>query len=95
MGMALDMRRRVTRERTDELRRRQRVDEARKLIFQLGAPVDGSRVQTILNEESYVPVRVSAAAIYRFIFTYLCLKLERILYAISRSWCQHVFAFCS
>ncbi|KAG2029512.1 hypothetical protein BDR03DRAFT_1018277 [Suillus americanus] len=61
MGMVLDMRRRVTQERTDSLRRRQRVEEARKLIFELGAPVDGSRVKAILNEESYVPIRVSAA----------------------------------
>jgi hypothetical protein len=61
MGMVLDMRRRVTQERTDSLRRQQRVEEARKLIFELGAPVDGSRVKAILNEESYVPIRVSAA----------------------------------
>ncbi|KAG0703308.1 hypothetical protein DFH29DRAFT_998600 [Suillus ampliporus] len=57
MGMMLDMRRRVTRERIDDLRCQQRVEDARKLIFQLGAPVDGSRVKAILNEESYVPIR--------------------------------------
>jgi len=59
MGMVLDMNRRVTRERTDNLRWQQCVDEARTLIFELGVPVDGSRVKAILNEESYVPIRVS------------------------------------
>jgi hypothetical protein len=68
MGMVLDVRRRVVQERTDSLRQRQRVEEARKLIFELGAPVDGSRVKAILNEESYVPIRVSAAT-YLSMFT--------------------------
>ncbi|KAG1864616.1 hypothetical protein C8R48DRAFT_656144 [Suillus tomentosus] len=62
MGMVLDMRRRVTQEHTDSLRRRQRVEEARKLIFEIGAPVDGSRVKAILNEESYVPIRNTFSA---------------------------------
>jgi hypothetical protein len=68
MGMVLDMKHRVTQERTDSLRQQQRVEEARKLIFELGAPVDGSHVKVILNEESYVPIRVSAA-IYLSMFT--------------------------
>ena len=64
MGMVLDMNQRVARGRTDNRRRQQRVDEARRLIFELGAPVDGSRVKAILNEESYVPIRVSIMGLF-------------------------------
>jgi hypothetical protein len=59
MGMKLDMRRRVTREHIDNVTRRQHVEEARALIFQLGVLVDGACVKAILNDESYVPICVS------------------------------------
>jgi len=68
MGMVLDMNQRVARGRTDNRRRQQRVDEARRLIFELGAPVDGSRVKAILNEESYVPIRVSIMGLFSIRF---------------------------
>jgi len=68
MGMVLDMNQRVARGRTDNRRRQQRVDEAHRLIFELGAPVDGSRVKAILNEESYVPIRVSIMGLFSIRF---------------------------
>jgi len=68
MGMVLDMNQRVARGRTDNRRRQQRVDEARRLIFELRAPVDGSRVKAILNEESYVPIRVSIMGLFSIRF---------------------------
>jgi len=66
MGMKLDMRRRVTGERVDNTRRQQRVEEARVLIFKLGVPVNGARVKAILDEESYVPIRVSDSTYFIF-----------------------------
>jgi len=62
MGTKLDMKRRQTQTRVDDRRRQRHVEYARKLIFELGAAVDGKRVQDILNDESYVPVRVSSIA---------------------------------
>jgi hypothetical protein len=44
----------------DNATRRRHVEEARALIFQLGVPVDGARVKAILDDESYVPIRVSS-----------------------------------
>ncbi|KAH7921017.1 hypothetical protein BV22DRAFT_1107414 [Leucogyrophana mollusca] len=43
-------------QRVDSEARRRHVKEARDLIFELGAAVDGTRVKAILDEYSYVPV---------------------------------------
>lgn len=66
MGTKLDMKCRETRQRVDNERRRRRVEDARKLIFQTGASVDGARVKALLNAESYVPVRVSVCLFRAF-----------------------------
>jgi hypothetical protein len=59
MGTKRDMKRRIRRMRKDDRKHHREVEDARKLIFQLGVPVDGSRVKKILNDESLVPTRVS------------------------------------
>lgn len=59
MGSRLDMKRRIRRMRKDDRIHLREIDDARALIFQLGAPVDGTRVKAILNDESLVPTRVS------------------------------------
>ncbi|KAF9230351.1 hypothetical protein BU15DRAFT_57343 [Melanogaster broomeanus] len=55
MGTARDMGRRITKVRVDDAKRQLRVRQARVLIFKKGAPVNGQRVQALLNEQSYVP----------------------------------------
>lgn len=59
MGAEGDMNDRMTLQRVDDQARRKKIDQARKLIYQRGAPVDGKRVKSILNSESLVPTRVS------------------------------------
>jgi len=86
MGMVLDVRRRVVQECTDSLQRWQRVEEAQKLIFELGALVDGSRVKAILNEESYVPICVSAATVSN--------KTVAMFALIWLFWLYHCGDFC-
>lgn len=59
MGTKLDMKRRERTQRTDNERRRRRVEQARALMFKQGASINSQRVQNILNEESLVPTWVS------------------------------------
>jgi len=59
MGTEGDMLDRLTLQRVDDQARRNKINRARKLIFERGAPVDGKRVKSILNSESLVPTRVS------------------------------------
>jgi hypothetical protein len=61
MGTEGDMNDRITLRRVDDQARRNKIDRARKLIFQRGAPVDGKRVKSVLNSESLVPTRVSCS----------------------------------
>lgn len=58
MGTKLDMKRRVKRLRKDDRKHQREIEDARSLIFRLGASVDGTRVRRILNDESLVPTRV-------------------------------------
>jgi hypothetical protein len=53
------MKRRLRHMRKDNSIIRREVDDARVLIFQTGASVDGTRVKGILNDKSLVPTRVS------------------------------------
>jgi hypothetical protein len=59
MGTKLDMKRRETKQRVDNEHHRRDIENARKLIFERGVPVDGARIKAILSDESYVPIRVS------------------------------------
>jgi hypothetical protein len=59
MGTKRDMKCRIRHMRKDDGKHHREVEDAGRLIFQLGVPVDGSRVKNILNDESLVPTRVS------------------------------------
>jgi hypothetical protein len=59
MGTEGDMLDQLTLQRVDDQARCNKINRARKLIFERGAPVDGKRVKSILNSESLVPTRVS------------------------------------
>jgi hypothetical protein len=61
MGTEGDMNDRMTLQRVDDQAHRKKIDLARKLIYQRGAPVDGKRVKSILNSESLVPTRISCS----------------------------------
>lgn len=59
MGTKPDLRRRDRSQRIDDNSRRHNVAKARSLIFEKGAPVSGTWVNGLLNDESLVPTRVS------------------------------------
>ena len=58
LGMKNDMKRRVNKPREESDAHRWNVEAAREQIYEHGAAVDGSTVQGILGEGSYVPIRV-------------------------------------
>ncbi|KAG6827318.1 hypothetical protein H0H92_012339 [Tricholoma furcatifolium] len=57
LGGKLDRQRRQTRMRTDDERRRNTVEKARKLIFQKGYNVEGSIIKTLLKNQSLTSAR--------------------------------------
>jgi hypothetical protein len=60
MGMARDMRQRITLARVDDDVRRRKVGVARDIIYGKNYAVDSAPVEAILKEESLVPSSVSA-----------------------------------
>jgi hypothetical protein len=59
MGTKVDMKRWIGRMWKDNRIHCREINDAQVLIFQVGAPIDGTRVKNILNEKSLVPTRVS------------------------------------
>jgi hypothetical protein len=60
MGMRQDMTQRKTLARVDDEDRRQKIDCARKIIYEKNYAVDTENVETLLQPESLVPTSVSA-----------------------------------
>lgn len=60
MGMARDMRQRVTLARVDDDAKRRKVEIARDIIYKKNYAVDSAAVEAILKEESLVPASVSS-----------------------------------
>jgi len=61
MGMARDMRQRVTLARVDDDANRRKVETARDIIYKKNYAVDSAAVEAILKGESLVPSSVSGA----------------------------------
>ncbi|KAG2064475.1 hypothetical protein BDR04DRAFT_1130754 [Suillus decipiens] len=59
MGTKHDMKHRIRHMRKDDGKHHREVEDAHRLIFQLGVPVDGSCIKNILNDESLVLTRNS------------------------------------
>jgi hypothetical protein len=93
MGTKLDMKRRTTQLRVDDAHRRRHVNEARALIFESGAAVDGARVKAILNNESYVPVRVSVIS-FSYVLNSTLMKLNRTHSLLSCRHSTSIFSLC-
>ncbi|KAK7041857.1 hypothetical protein VNI00_008814 [Paramarasmius palmivorus] len=64
LGMKNDMKRRVNKPREESDAHRWNVEAAREQIYEHGAAVDGSTVQGILGEGSYVPIRNAFSALF-------------------------------
>ena len=58
MGMPQDMKQRMTLARTDDVRRRNLVKNAREIIYAKNYAVDSDVVETLLKDESLVPTMV-------------------------------------
>ena len=54
MGMRRDMKHQAQKARIDSIHWQRRIQQAQKLIFESGASISGSRMQDLLNDESYV-----------------------------------------
>lgn len=80
---------RLALQRVDDQARRKKIDHARKLIFQRGAPVDGKRVKSILNSESLVPTRVSTQS---YVIFKLWLMKSRTHFPIAFSPSDSIFS---
>jgi hypothetical protein len=59
MGMPLDMKQRETLARVDDEDRRQKIDTARKIIYNKNYAVDTENVEILLQPQSLVPTSVS------------------------------------
>jgi hypothetical protein len=58
MGKYLDMRRRKTLARIDDVKRRNRVEIARKIIYEKNYGISSRAVEKLLQEDSLVPTTV-------------------------------------
>ena len=65
MGMRRDMAQRKTLARIDNVKRRNRVEMARKMIYEKGYVVDSRAVEVLLQEDSLVPTAVRAFSFLR------------------------------
>jgi hypothetical protein len=61
MGMARDMRQRVTLARVDDDAKRRKVEMARDIIYKKNYAINSAPVEAILKDESLVPSSVSTA----------------------------------
>lgn len=59
MGTLFDMNTRKEQLRVDDDAHRKKIAKARKLIFKHGASINGVRVQSLLQDGSFVPTKVS------------------------------------
>jgi hypothetical protein len=66
MGKEQDMKQRRTLPRVDDKDRKERVAEARKLIYDKRTAVNGKAVESILQFDSLVPISVRQETIYLF-----------------------------
>jgi hypothetical protein len=64
MGTVLDMAQRKSLARIDDVRRRDRVEAAREVIYTNNSAVDGVAVQNLLKEDSLVPNTVSVFSVF-------------------------------
>lgn len=58
LGMALDKCQRLTLKRVDDISRRSKVADARRLIFKKNYAVNSTALESILKDESLVPTSV-------------------------------------
>jgi hypothetical protein len=73
MGMHGDMAQRRTLARIDDVKRRNRVETARKKIYEKGYVVDSTVVEDLLQEDSLVPTAVCAFCPLRWLILMLML----------------------
>ena len=73
MGMRRDMAQRKTLARIDNVKRRNRVEMARKMIYEKGYVVDSRAVEVLLQEDSLVPTAVRAFSFLRRLISMLIL----------------------
>ena len=59
MGLRRDMVQRLSLARTDDVKRRSRVDAAREAVYGKNHTVDSAAVENLLKEDSLVPTAVS------------------------------------
>ena len=69
MGTKRDMHNREVTVRVDDNACRWSIKQARKLIFQKGARINGKHIRGILDPQSLVPTRVS----FKFLITMYCM----------------------
>lgn len=62
MGKPRDMSQRVTLARVDDVKRRTRVEAARKAIYEQNLGVDSAAVERLLKDDSLVPAAVSSTS---------------------------------
>ncbi|KAG2099546.1 uncharacterized protein F5147DRAFT_777234 [Suillus discolor] len=81
MGTKLDLRRRDRLQRVDDNSRCHNIAKARSLIFEKGAPVSGTWVNGLLNDESLVPTRNAfSEKLSRFAFNLFALFVVDLLH---------------
>ncbi|KAG2739979.1 hypothetical protein P692DRAFT_20756128 [Suillus brevipes Sb2] len=92
MGTESDMNDRMTLQRVDDQARRKKIDQARKLIYQRGAPVDGKRVKSILNSESLVPTRNAFSdQLFKFGFNFFLMLVVDMLHEFELGVWKAIF----
>jgi hypothetical protein len=64
MGTKSNLKYREVTVHVDDEACRQKIEKARKIIFQKGAGIEGKHVKDILSEQSLVPMQVSVSLPY-------------------------------
>lgn len=94
LGSKRDMQDRVKLKRVDDEARREKIESARKLIFEKGISLGSKRITDILGAKSLVPTRVCPNDAF-LPCSALTISIECILRTLIRSWIQLLRAICS
>ena len=93
LGMAADVRQRLTLRRIDDIGCRTKIEQARKFIYAQGYAINGRVVDEILKDQSLVPTVVSLRSSSRISFDFNI--LVRILSPSNSIDSVSIFMICS
>lgn len=89
MGTRRDLSQRVSLARVDDVRRRSRLEAARKAIYEHNNTVDGAAIERLLKDDSLVPTAVSVPFYTRLMLMFTSFRMR------SPRNCHHSGLICS